>query len=141
LIAYLDTSAAVKLVVSEPGSNEALRIWAAARSVASSVMLYPEARAALKRAARDRRLGETQLRHAIWDFERLWAQVARIGVVTALARRAGALAHEQNLQGEGAVHLASAELLRSDALVFVAADRDLGAAARRLGFAVARLPA
>lgn len=140
MIAYLDTSAAVKLVISEPGSNEALRIWAAARSVASSVLLYPEARAALKRAARERRLGETQLRYAIWDFERLWAQVERIGVVPALARRAGALAHEQNLRGYDAVHLASAELLRAEELVFVAADRDLSAAARRLGFAVARLP-
>jgi hypothetical protein len=38
------------------------------------------------------------------------------------------------------VHLASAELLRAEELVFVAADRDLSAAARRLGFAVARLP-
>lgn len=141
MIAYLDTSAALKLVVSESGSNEALRIWTAARSVASSVLMYPETRAALKRAARERRLTETQLRYAIGAFERLWAQVARIGVATALARRAGTLAHEQNLRGYDAVHLASAELLRCGELVFVAADRNLSAAAQRLGFAVARLPA
>lgn len=140
MIAYFDTSAAVKLVVSESGSNEAVRIWAGARSIASSVLMYPETRAALKRAARERRLTEAQLRLAVGDFGRLWGQVARIGVATALARRAGTLAHEQNLRGYDAVHLASAELLRSDALVFVAADRDLCAAARRLGFAVARLP-
>jgi predicted nucleic acid-binding protein len=130
----------VKLAVAESGSSEAERIWDAARSVASSVLLFPETRAALRRAARERRLTETQLRSAAWAFERLWAQVERIGVATPPARRAGTLAHEQNLRGQGAVHLASAELLRSDALVFVAADRDLSAAARRLGFAVARLP-
>jgi hypothetical protein len=140
LIAYFDTSAALKLVVAESGSGEAERIWEAARSVTSSVLLFPETRAARKRAARGRRLTGAQLRHAVWVFEQLWAQVARIGVATPLARRAGTLAHEQNLQGEGAVHLASAELLRSDELVFVAADRHLSAAARRLGFAVARLP-
>jgi predicted nucleic acid-binding protein len=140
LIAYLDTSAVVKLVVSEPGSDDAMRIWSAARSVASSVLLYPEARAALKRAARERRLTPPQLRSATFAFERLWAQIARIGVTTALARRAGALADEQDLRGYDAVHLASAEWLRSDELVFVAADRELGAAARRLGFVIARLP-
>lgn len=139
MIAYFDTSAAVKLVVAESGSSEAGRIWEAARSVASSVLMYPETRAALKRAARERRLTEAQLRYATSAFERLWAQVARIGVATPLARRAGTLAHEHNLRGYDAVHLASAELLRSDELVFVAADRDLSAAARRLGFAIARL--
>ena len=140
MIAYLDTSAAVKLVIDEPGSSEATRIWSAARSVASSVLLYPEARAALKRAARERRLSAPHVRYATSAFERLWAQVAQIGVTTSLARRAGTLADEQDLRGYDAVHLASAELLRSEALVFVAADRDLLAAARRLGFAIARLP-
>lgn len=140
MIAYLDTSAAVKLVVSEPGSDEVLRIWSAARSVVSSVLLYPEGRAAMKRAARDRRLLPAQLRSATLAFERLWERIARVGVDTSLARRAGALAAEQDLRGYDAVHLASAERLRSPELVFVAADRELGAAARRLGLVTARLP-
>ncbi len=140
MIAYFDTSAAVKLVVSEPGSNEAVRIWLSAQSVTSSVVMYPEARAAMQRAVRERRLTDLQLRLAVVGFERLWSQLAPIAVLPPLARRAGSLAHEQNLRGYDAVHLASAELLRSDELVFVAADRELGAAAQRLGFAVARLP-
>jgi uncharacterized protein len=122
LTAYFDTSAVVKLVVAESGSNDAVRIWEAARSVASSVFVYPEAR------------GRTELRATV-------GQLARVGVTTALATRSGVLAREHDLRGYDAVHLASAELLHSTDLVFVGADRDLCAAARRLGFAVAGLPA
>ena len=140
MIAYFDTSAAVKLLLSESASGEAMHIWTAAHTVVSSLLMYPEARAALRRAARERRLSEAELRLAVVGFERLWSQMAQVAVVPPLARRAGVLAHEQNLRAYDAVHLASAELLRSDELVFVGADRDLCAAARRLGFAVARLP-
>jgi len=138
--AYFDTSAAVKLVVAEPGSSEAERIWRDARRVVSSVLIYPESRAALKRARRERRLTDTQLRLAITEFEGLWARVDRVGVSSVLATRAGVLAHDHDLRGYDAVHLASAESIAWPDVVFVGADRDLCDAARRLGLAVARLP-
>jgi predicted nucleic acid-binding protein len=138
--AYFDTSAAVKLVVTEPGSSEAQRIWRDARRVVSSVLMYPESRAALKKARRERRLTDVELQLAITEFEGLWAQVDRVAVSTVLATRAGVLAHDHDLRGYDAVHLAAAERIAWPDVVFVGADRDLCDAAHQLGLAVARLP-
>ncbi|MGH7806361.1 MAG: type II toxin-antitoxin system VapC family toxin [Candidatus Binatia bacterium] len=137
MIAYFDTSAFVKLVVAEAGSKEVARIWDAASRVASSILLYPEGRAALARARRDRRLDRAALRLAVEDFEAQWAGVERILVSLPLAERAGTLADEHALRGYDAVHLASAEAVAADDIVFVAADGPLCAAARQLGLAVA----
>ena len=103
------------------------------------MLLYPEARAALKRAARDRRLSAPHLRYATSAFERLWAQVAQIGVTTSLARRAGTLADEQDLRGYDAVHLASALLWQealSEPVTLATFDRQLWDAAPGVGLAV-----
>jgi uncharacterized protein len=140
LIAYFDTSAFVKLIVEEAGSEEAVRIWEHASRVASSVLLYPEARAALAAARRDRRLGATGLAAAVATFEDVWGGVERVLVSVRLATRAGALAEEHALRRSDAVHLASAELVAGDDVVLVAADARLCAAGRRLGLAVATIP-
>ena len=139
MIAYFDTSAAVKLVVEEPGSTEAVRMWDSATHVVSSVLMYPEAHAALKRARRERRLTDTGLRLAIGGVARLWGRMERVGVSVDLALRAGALAHTHDLRGYEAVHLAAAEAVAAADMVFVAADHDLCTAAANLGLAVARV--
>jgi hypothetical protein len=139
LIAYFDTSALVKLVVVEAGSSQALRLWDSADRVASSVLMYPEARAALKRARRDRRLSDQTLRRAIGRMEQLWERIDRVAVLVDLAVRAGELAHVYDLRGYDAVHLAAAEAVAMEDLVFVAADIDLCTAAGDLGLAVAQL--
>ena len=139
MIAYFDTSAFVKLLIAEPGSAETGRIWDAASRCVSSVLLYPESRAALSRARRDRRLSQAALRTAIEDFEARWAGVESILTGVPLARRAGALAHQYGLRGYDAVHLASAETIASEEVVLVSADGALCAAARHLGLAVARI--
>jgi predicted nucleic acid-binding protein len=139
VIAYFDTSAAIKLLVAESRSGDAARLWDGAEKVASSLLLYPEARAALARARRERRIGTSELRLATSGFELLWRRVERVQISTALAERAGELAHAHEMRGYDAVHLASAEALRSQTLVFVAADRALCDAARALGMNVARL--
>jgi predicted nucleic acid-binding protein len=138
--AYFDTSAVVKLVIRERGSTEALEVWEAAGTAVSSVLMYPEARAALKKARRERRLTDAQLRLAVTAFGALWQQVDRVVVSASLATRAGVLAHEYDLRGYDSVHLASAEMVAEPRLVFVAADADLCAAAQRLGLAVAAVP-
>jgi predicted nucleic acid-binding protein len=139
MIAYFDTSALVKLVIREQGSDRAGRVWQEASSVVSAVLLYPEARAALKRARRDRRLRDAELRLAVRGMERLWAQVERILVSVPLAVRAGELAHTFDLRGYDAVHLAAAETLASAPVVFVGADGALCNAAAAMGLAVARV--
>jgi len=137
VIAYFDTSAFMKLVIDEAGSKDVGRVWDVASRAASSILLYPEGRAALARARRDRRLSQAALSAAVSDFEALWAGIERILVSTPLATRAGELAHEHGLRGYDAVHLAAAESIAADDMVFMAADRALLAAARRLGLAVA----
>ena len=137
MIAYFDTSAFVKLVVAEPGSPEVGRILDEASRAASSILLYPEARAALAQARRNRRLTDASLKVSLADFETLWAGIERILVSVPLAIRAGALAQEHALRGYDAVHLASVEAIATDDVVFVAADGPLCGAARRLGLAVA----
>jgi predicted nucleic acid-binding protein len=139
MIAYFDTSALVKLVVQEEGSEHAERVWQEASTVVSNVLLYPEARAALKRARRDRRLRDAELRLAVRGVERLWAQVERILVSVPLAVRAGELAHAFDLRGYDAVHLAAAETLAAAPVVLVCADGSLCDAAAAVGLAVARV--
>lgn len=139
MIAYFDTSALVKLVIQEPGSEHAERVWRDASTVVSNVLLYPEARAALKRARRDRRLRDAELRLAVRGVERLWAQVDRILVSVPLAVRAGELAHAFDLRGYDAVHLSAAETLAAAPVVLVCADGPLCDAAAAMGLAVARV--
>jgi predicted nucleic acid-binding protein len=139
VIAYFDTSAFVKLLIAEPGSAEVGRIWDTARRAASSVLLYPEGRAALAKARRDRRLDAKNLSAAVEDLEGLWARVDRVLASVPLTRRAGALADEYGLRGCDAVHLASAETIASADVVLVSTDERLCAAARLLGLAVARI--
>ncbi len=141
MIAYFDTSALVKLLVREHGSENALRVWEAAEAALSSVLLYPETRAALRRAWREQRLGSGSLRLALVEFERVWQRLDRVAVTAELAEAAGALAHAYDLRGYDAVHLASAALVRAPERVFVAADRALCAAAARLGLPVVALDA
>jgi predicted nucleic acid-binding protein len=140
VICYFDTSAFIKLVIrSEPGASEASDLWDGARRVLSSVLLYPEGRAALARARRDGRLDDRGLRSAQRDFERLWHGLDVLVPVEDLAIRAGMLAAQVGLRGCDAVHLSSAEALGDPTLVVVAADRALSRAARELGLSVAEL--
>jgi uncharacterized protein len=140
VICYFDTSAFIKLVIrNEPGAGEAGDLWDGARRVMSSVLLYPEGRAALARARRDGRLDDRGLRSARRDFERLWRGLDVVVVVEELATRAGTLAAQLGLRGCDAVHLSSAAALGDPTLVVVAADRALSRAARKIGLSVADL--
>ena len=50
---YLDTSAAVKLVVEESGSDLVAELWDGCDAALTSRLAYPEVRAALAAAARE----------------------------------------------------------------------------------------
>src|SRR5207244_11238818 len=101
--------------------------------------MYPESRAALRRARRERRLTDAQLQLAITEFEGLWAHFDRVGVSTIPATRAGVLAHDHHLRGDGAVQLASEEDIAGSDVAFGGPDRDLCDSARRSGGLVAAL--
>jgi uncharacterized protein len=137
VIAYFDTSALVPLLIEEPGSARAERVWDAAEHVASIRLVYAEARAALAQAARMGRLGARDLTVAIDALEGLYGQLDLLEIDDVLVRRAGDLAQHHALRGYDAVHLAAAERFRADTTILVAGDRDLCTAADVLGIAVA----
>jgi uncharacterized protein len=105
-------------------------------SAASSILSYPEGRAALGAARRARRLTQAAHKSALVEFEALQNKLARIAVDAQLARDAGELAERFALRGYDAVHLASA-LSVDGPVTLVTWDGDLRSAAERNGCAIA----
>ena len=142
MIAYLDTSALVKLFVHEAGTEEALGIWDAATLRTTSILAYAECRAALAAAVRAHRLTAAGLRTARRLLNEHWDELAHIGVDERMVKAAGDLAESQALRGYDAIHLAAA-LAAGDGgtLVFVTWDRALTDAAARVGLPVAPISA
>ena len=139
MICYLDASAFVKLLVPERGSAVVLDLWIRAERLLSSIILYPEGRAALARAARAGRLQRRARDSARRLFEAFWNDVETVDVLPGLADRAGDLAELHALRGFDAVHLATAEAVADRRLVFIASDQELCAAARGVGLSVAEV--
>lgn len=107
-------------------------LWDIAASVASSVLCYPEGRAALAAAQRSGRLSKREHRRAVGEFDAVCEELTLVGVDAEVAARAGSLAEESALRGYDAVHLATALALGGEAL-FVTWDIDLGRAAHEAG--------
>ncbi|HEY7069230.1 MAG TPA: type II toxin-antitoxin system VapC family toxin [Acidimicrobiales bacterium] len=139
MICYFDTSAVLPLLVEEPGSDVAGRLWDTADHVASSRLVYAEARAALAQAHRTDRIDAGDLRRAVTDLETMMGGLHLVELGPAIVRRAGHLAEVLALRGYDAVHLGSAESLVDPDLVLVAGDRPLLRAAGELRIAVADL--
>ena len=124
------------MIIVEDGSDVAAELWDS-YPAASSVLAYPEARAALAAARRARRLTARAHDRAVAELDALHAELVIVGVDEALAQRAGEIAGERALRGYDAVHLASALALGPGETVLVTWDRDLGNAAVGAGLAVA----
>ncbi len=139
MIVYFDTSAIVPVVIEEPSSVVATRLWDEADRVVSSRLVYAEGRAALAMAHRLDRIDEQGLRRAVDDFESLHDQLDMIEVTEDLIREAGGLAEQLSLRGYDAVHLASARLVNDPEMVLAAGDQSLLTAARAMGIATADL--
>lgn len=127
----------MKLVVVEDGSELAAALWNSGHPAASSILAYPEGRAALAAARRLDRLGADEHRKALAEFEDLYAELATVGVDQELAVRAGEYAEDLGLRGYDSVHLATALELGDDEVVFATWDRDLAWAAEKVGLGVA----
>lgn len=104
--------------------------------VASSIVSYPEGRAALGAARRAGRMTANGYRQALEDFEAAQSELLLVGIDQSLARHAGELADDLGLRGYDAVHLASALALGADTTL-VTWDDALRRAAMRSGCAVA----
>jgi len=135
LTLYLDTSSLVKLYVAEPGSDTVRAHVGRATIVATSMLAYPEARAALARRRREGFLGPSAFTAAKRKFDDDWPRYLAIQATEALCREAGRLAERYALRGYDSVHLASfVEVARQAGPVdaeFSSFDDHLNAAARR----------
>jgi predicted nucleic acid-binding protein len=123
-------------VIAEEGSELASELWATPHPGTSSILAYPEGRAALAAARRGARLTTAAHGRALEDFESLHGELSLIGIDVQLAREAGELAEKFALRGYDAVHLASA-LSAGETITLVSWDEDLRRAAARNGCALA----
>ena len=132
MILYLDTSALVKLVVEERGSDAVDALVATTEYAVSSVIAYAECRSAIARAGKARRVDAAA---AVRSLDRVWDTVQTLDVDLRLSARAGELASRHLLRGMDALHLASAlEVVAPDLPVnFATFDRALARAARAEG--------
>ncbi len=136
MIAYLDTSALVKLLLDEPGSDVVGDVWDASDRRVTSVAAYPEGRSALASANRSGRIGRQQLRSVNGRFGHLFEAMSIVELDLELSVDAGQLAERHALRGYDAVHLASALALGPDSALMVTWDLDLARAAEDSGLAV-----
>jgi predicted nucleic acid-binding protein len=136
MIVYADTSALVKLFVTEEGSEATRVLLRQASVMGTSLVARAELGAALARGARRRLLSEPDALEARRRLEGVWPTWVRVGVDEALVAQAEALAWEYNVRGYDALHLASALAWQEriqHTVALLTFDRELWEAARRAG--------
>ncbi len=135
MIAYFDTSAIIPLLIDEPLSSLAYRLWHQASWIATARISYVEARVGLARACRTGRISPEELGEAVGGLEVLDRQFHHIEITPGLVTSAGDLAEEVVLRVYDAIHLAAALSLDMDDAVVVTGNRHLAATARAHGLA------
>ena len=123
--AYFDTSALIKLVVTEAGSDLAHALWGDSDMAMTNRVAYVEARSALAAARRAGRLAAGAVSESRRALEERFRAIEMIELTPALVRSAADLADEHALRGYDAIHLASALTLDPDDTVLVTWDREL----------------
>ena len=136
-LVYFDSSALVKLLVEEDGSAVAADLWDGSDAAVASRLAYPEVRAALAAANRNRHLDGAGLRAAERDWEVFWAAIRPVELSAVVEQHAGALAHLHALGGADGVHLASVLVLGDPDVVLAVWNRRLHSAAKAAGVRVA----
>lgn len=136
-IAYFDSSAFLKLLIEEPGSELAEQIWNGADTVVASRLALPEVSAALSAARRAARLDGASERTARRAWSTYWAATHIVELTSAVAADAAGLAGRLLLGGADAVHLASARTVGAGEPILVSWERRLSAAALEAGLSVA----
>lgn len=136
-IVYFDSSAFVKLLVEEQGSDTAAALWDGCDAAVSSRLAYPEVRAALAAAGRVGRLDHDGQHRAEIAWEEFWSSTRAVELTETITQHAGELAGEHALRGADAVHLASVLAMGTTETLVAVWDRQLRAGARAAGVSVA----
>jgi predicted nucleic acid-binding protein len=136
-LVYFDSSALVKLVVEEAGSDLVADLWDGCDAALSSRLAYPEVRAALAAAGRNHDLDDQDLTAAEDGWEEYWSAIRPVELTREVERQAGHLARVHALRGADAVHLASALAVGDADLIVAVWDQRLHAGARAVELRVA----
>ena len=107
-LVYFDSSALVKLLVEEPGSDVAAALWDGCDAAFSSRLANPEVSAALAAAHRNHQLDDSQLGVARRTWSRFWGSMRPVELTESVEQHAAGLVAAHALRGADAVHLASA---------------------------------
>ena len=136
-IVYFDSSAFVKLLVEEDGSDIAATLWDGCDAAVSSRLAYVEVRAALAAARRAHRLGAEEQHRGQVMWEEYWAATRVVELTEDIARRAGDLATDHALRGADAVQLASVLAIGARETVFAVWGQRLRAGAQQAALRLA----
>lgn len=127
----------IKLLVDEPGAEEARSAYSEANGIRTTAIAHVEATAALARMRKGRRLTPTQLKQAFDDLENIWRGIFSHAVNDALLAQAAESARTHSLRAYDAVHLGGAlSWATGEELDFACWDRELREAAQKHGFAL-----
>jgi predicted nucleic acid-binding protein len=136
LILYLDTSALIKLYVTEPGSDETESLREQADQVATVMITYAEAAAAFARRIREQPVMAESLSLARGEFFADWPLYLGMPIDQRLLHHAARLADAFGLRGYDSVQLAAAHILQLHSvpgIVFASFDERLANAASLIG--------
>ena len=139
-IVYFDSSAFVKLLVDEDGTDLAVELWDGCDAPVSSRLAYPEVRAALATAGRAGRIDVDDLNSIEDEWETYWSAVRQVELTPMIARTAGNLCRTHGLRGADGVHLASALAFAEVDPVIAVWDERLAAGALAVTLRIAPSP-
>jgi len=136
MIVYADTSALVKLFVTEESSETTRAMLGRAWAMGTGLLTRAELGAALARGARRGLLSQPEALEARRLVEVVWPTWVHIAADESLVGRAEAVTWEYGLRGYDAIHLASALFWQeriAHPIVLATFDRELWEAAPRAG--------
>ena len=135
-LAFWDSSAFVKLLIDEDGSEHAERLWNDPSPAVASRLVVPEVGAALAGARRAGRLGEESHGTALREWRDYLEQIDFVELTPEIASHAADLVMGHPLSGADAAHLATALALDDGDLVFATWHHRLAAAVAAEGMVV-----
>lgn len=134
---YLDTSALVKLLVHEPGSEIAHAVYEQSRFASTSAVAHIEATAALTRMQKGNRITAARFEIALHELGGLWQALFTHAVTDSLIEAASMAARDHALRAYDALHLASITAFQEvRPLTLACWDGELRSAASAHGIAV-----
>ncbi len=136
MIAHFDTSALVKLYVTEEYSQDVSELLKKADIAACHDIALVEANSAFGRLERESRISRQDFEQLTAQFEDDWENFLRISVSPSLIKRASILSTTFALRAYDAVHLAAADFIMrnyEDEVIFACFDMKLNRASQALG--------